>query len=190
MTTLTETQQRWKTHIDAAKAAGQSLSDYAREHKLNLRHGGVGPMPLQACVSDSHRPSQPDCSPRRNGKITHNRDCRNLPRDRPPRNFRNMPAACPHAEGDGTRLRSGIDMIQYLVEQTHAEEKSVKERRDDNRAVDEPRPWIGNDDYQIVDRGFHPVCVAPLAYGKHAHGKQYQQRRKQRAQRRVRCARV
>lgn len=37
MTTLTETQQHWKKHVDAAKAANQTLVDYAREHELNLQ---------------------------------------------------------------------------------------------------------------------------------------------------------
>ena len=34
MTTLTETQRKWKAHIDAASAANQTLADYAREHGL------------------------------------------------------------------------------------------------------------------------------------------------------------
>ncbi len=37
MTELTEAQLKWKAHIDAAKAAGQTLTDYAREHKLNVQ---------------------------------------------------------------------------------------------------------------------------------------------------------
>ena len=37
MTELTEAQRKWKAHIDAAKAAGQTLTDYAREHKLNVQ---------------------------------------------------------------------------------------------------------------------------------------------------------
>lgn len=37
MPKLSETQLKWKVHVDAAKAAGQTLSDYAREHKLNLQ---------------------------------------------------------------------------------------------------------------------------------------------------------
>lgn len=37
MTTLTEAQQRWKNHVQAAKAADQTLADYAREHELNLQ---------------------------------------------------------------------------------------------------------------------------------------------------------
>lgn len=37
MSRLTETQLKWKAHIDAAKAADQTLKDYAREHKLNVQ---------------------------------------------------------------------------------------------------------------------------------------------------------
>ena len=37
MTTTTETQQNWKKHVDAAKATGQTLADYAREKQLNLQ---------------------------------------------------------------------------------------------------------------------------------------------------------
>ena len=37
MTELTKTQLQWKAHIDAAKAAGQTLTDYAREHNLNVQ---------------------------------------------------------------------------------------------------------------------------------------------------------
>jgi hypothetical protein len=37
MAKLTEAQLKWKTHIDAAKAAGQTLKGYAREHNLNVQ---------------------------------------------------------------------------------------------------------------------------------------------------------
>lgn len=37
MAQLTDVQLKWKAHIDAAKAAGQTLKDYAREHGLNLQ---------------------------------------------------------------------------------------------------------------------------------------------------------
>ena len=37
MAKLTETQRKWKAHIDDAKSAGQTLKDYAREHKLNVQ---------------------------------------------------------------------------------------------------------------------------------------------------------
>ncbi len=37
MTTTTETQQHWKTHVEAAKEAGQTLVDYARAHQLNVQ---------------------------------------------------------------------------------------------------------------------------------------------------------
>ena len=36
MAKLSDAQLKWKTHIDAAKAAGQTLKDYARQHKLNV----------------------------------------------------------------------------------------------------------------------------------------------------------
>ncbi len=37
MTTPNKTQQHWKKHVDAAKAAGQTFADYAREHTLNVQ---------------------------------------------------------------------------------------------------------------------------------------------------------
>ncbi len=37
MTALTEAQLKLKAHIDAAKAAGQTLTDYAREHELKVQ---------------------------------------------------------------------------------------------------------------------------------------------------------
>lgn len=37
MTKMTEAQQQWKKHVDAAKSANQTLADYAREHELNLQ---------------------------------------------------------------------------------------------------------------------------------------------------------
>lgn len=33
---LTDTQQRYQAHIEAAEATGQSLAAYAREHNLNV----------------------------------------------------------------------------------------------------------------------------------------------------------
>ena len=37
MAKLTDAQLKWKAHIDAAKAAGQTLKDYAQQHKLNVQ---------------------------------------------------------------------------------------------------------------------------------------------------------
>jgi len=37
MTTATETQQHWKKHVDAARAADQTLVEYARANELNLQ---------------------------------------------------------------------------------------------------------------------------------------------------------
>ena len=37
MTKTSKTQQHWKKHVDAAKAAEQTLADYARENELNLQ---------------------------------------------------------------------------------------------------------------------------------------------------------
>lgn len=37
MAKLTENQQKWKTHIDAASAAGQTLADYSRSHGVELK---------------------------------------------------------------------------------------------------------------------------------------------------------
>lgn len=34
---LTATQMKWKVHIDAAKAAGQTLTDYARANELSVQ---------------------------------------------------------------------------------------------------------------------------------------------------------
>ncbi len=50
MTTLTETQQHWKKHVDAAKAADQTFADYAREHILNV----------QTLYSHSRKINKPD----------------------------------------------------------------------------------------------------------------------------------
>ena len=37
MTGLTAVQMKWKVHIDAAKAAGQTLTDYARANELSVQ---------------------------------------------------------------------------------------------------------------------------------------------------------